>query len=335
MMNKKAVAECLRSIGARNTSINAFTYVRPSSELVDAANQADNRAARGGGRGALDGVVVAVKDNLCVKGLPLTCASNALRDTLAPYNATVVERLIAAGCIVAGKTNMDEFGMGSTSTHSRFGPVKNPLNIERVAGGSSGGSAAAVAAGMAEIALGSDTGGSVRLPAAYCGLFGFKPSYGAFSRWGLVSYASSLDTVGVFARSADRIADVIDAISGKDPKDSTSCDILKHDADIDFTKLRIGVPQEYFVDGLSLQSKMAWEECIQTFKSKGAKVIPVSLPYTSVALPTYYVIALAEASSNLARFSGTFFGDSAAKKLDSVMNYRTRGLGMRSRSALS
>ncbi|KAJ3217958.1 hypothetical protein HDU67_006986 [Dinochytrium kinnereticum] len=330
MASSRAVQRCMKAIKLHNPSINAFNHVCDSAEALAAASEADDRLAKGASRGPLDGVPIAIKDNICVRGMPLTCASAILRgrsDTISPYSATVVEKLVKAGCIPLGKTNLDEFGMGSNTTHTVFGPVRNPRSLAHVAGGSSGGSAAAVASGMVDIALGSDTGGSVRLPASYCGVFALKPSYGMFSRWGLVSYASSLDTIGILASSTKHIANVLEVMAGRDTKDSTSCDIPRNTKEVNFREMRVGVPSEYFVDGLSVESKRAWDHCIRMFEEKGATIVPVSLPHTSSALPAYYIIALAEASSNLSRYNGTFYGDPEATEMDTVTDYRTRGFG--------
>ncbi|CAO3591234.1 unnamed protein product [Absidia cylindrospora] len=279
---------------------------------------------------------IAVKDNFCTSTLPTTCGSNMLKDFMSPYDATVVELMSQAGAKLIGKTNMDEFGMGSANIYSDSGPVKNPWDYKsnhtalddpsqmRVAGGSSGGSAAAVAMNMCTVALGSDTGGSVRLPAAYCGVVGYKPSYGQLSRNGLVAYANSLDTVGLLGQSVQDISAVYNVISRYDEKDPTSIPvdlrtkIVEQENELlqnwqvsvagDLSGLRVGIPNEYYVDQLSSEVLDTWRNGIQSLRERGASIVPVSLPHTKYALPAYYIIALAEASSNLARFDGVRYG---------------------------
>ncbi|CAO3643005.1 unnamed protein product [Cunninghamella blakesleeana] len=298
---------------------------------------------------------IAVKDNFCTNNLPTTCGSNMLHDFRSPYDATVVNLIDKYGGKIVGKTNMDEFGMGSANVFSRSGPVKNPWNYQndpsifidqqkiRVAGGSSGGSAAAVAMNMCTVALGSDTGGSVRLPASYCGIFGFKPSNGQVSRNGLVAYANSLDTVGILGKNVNDIQTVFDVIAQYDDKDPSSTpielrkktmeqenELLMQWKDDDLTGLKIGIPKEYYVEPLSSEIVASWRSGIQFLKKHGASIIPISLPHTKLALPSYYIIALAEASSNLARYDGVRYGHRSNNVSDPNMIYadtRAEGFG--------
>ncbi len=260
----------------------------------------------------LKGVPVYVKDNIATTTLRTTCGSRILADYVSPYDATVVARLRKAGALIVGKTNMDEFAMGSSTENSAYGPTKNPIDPTRVPGGSSGGSAAAVASGMVRIALGSETGGSVRQPASFCGIVGVKPTYGRVSRYGLVAFASSLDQVGVFGRTVDDAALGLQAIAGPDPRDATSSPIepqAYHAAQHDSLEgLVIGRPREYFPDSLDPRIRDICDQAIERLKSLGAEVCDVSLPHTSLAIPVYYIVAPAEASSNLARFDGVRYG---------------------------
>ncbi|MGH7636050.1 MAG: Asp-tRNA(Asn)/Glu-tRNA(Gln) amidotransferase subunit GatA [Gemmatimonadaceae bacterium] len=261
----------------------------------------------------LYGVPVAIKDNIAVAGVPLTCGSRILDGYVSPFSATVIERLEDAGAVVVGKTNLDEFGMGSSTEHSAYGPTRNPLAPQRVPGGSSGGSAAAVAAGVVPIALGSETGGSVRQPAAFCGIVGLKPTYGRVSRYGLVAYGSSLDQVGVFATNVADADLGLRVIAGRDARDATSADVPPPAPDpcAEPESLRgvvIGVPREYFPPDLDPGIARACERAVDRLRELGADVRDVSLPHTSQAIPAYYIIAPAEASSNLARFDGVRYG---------------------------
>lgn len=293
---------------------NAFTFQPDVTHTSTSAS-----------RGALAGKAIAVKDNICTADMPTTCSSKILQDFNPPYDATCVRLLREAGASIAGKTNCDEFGMGSLNVHSAYGPVVNPLSEAgqpRSAGGSSGGSAAAVAARLCFAALGTDTGGSIRLPAAYCGVVGLKPSYGMISRWGVVSYADSLDCVGVLARTVADTKTVFDALSVYDVRDPTSVPqdlresahaasvarLSKLDSDSSLVGLRIGIPQEYFPAELSQTSLKPFLALLSALKSRGAQLLPVSLPNTSYALSAYYVLASAEASSNLSRYDGVRYG---------------------------
>jgi aspartyl-tRNA(Asn)/glutamyl-tRNA(Gln) amidotransferase subunit A len=298
--------------------LNAFLHVAEEAALQAAAD-IDRRAARGDQLGPLAGVPIAVKDALCTVDQPTTCASRMLtRDGTSgqgwrsPYDATVVERLRAAGAILVGKTNMDEFAMGSSNENSAFGAAKNPWDTTRIPGGSSGGSAVAVAARMTPGALGSDTGGSIRQPAAHCGIVGIKPSYGRVSRYGLVAFASSLDQVGPFATDVRSAARLLTVIAGTDSHDSTTArtPVGAYEAacDRDVKGLRIGIPEEYFVGGLDPDVELNVRNAIEALERAGCHLKPVSLPHTRYGVATYYVIATAEASSNLARFDGVRFG---------------------------
>ncbi len=265
----------------------------------------------------LAGVPVVVKDNVATLELPTTCGSRLLEGYVSPFEATAVSRLRAAGAVVVGKTNMDEFGMGSSTEHSAYGPARNPHDVRRVPGGSSGGSAAAVAAGAVRIALGSETGGSVRQPAAFCGVVGVKPTYGRVSRYGLVAYASSLDQIGVFGRTVADAALALHAIAGRDPLDATCTDtdvpdypraVAPWPDERPLAGLRVGLPREYFPDSLDARLRARLDAAVARLRDLGADVRELSLPHTEYAIPAYYVIAPAEASSNLARFDGVRFG---------------------------
>jgi len=284
----------------------------------------------------LAGVPVMVKDNIATIDLPSTCGSRILEGYVSPFEATAVTRLREAGAVIVGKTNMDEFGMGSSTEHSAYGPTRNPLDPSRVPGGSSGGSAAAVAAGAVRIALGSETGGSVRQPAAFCGVVGVKPTYGRVSRHGLVAFASSLDQVGVFGRTVDDAALALEVIAGLDPLDATSSDMpvpsyrggSAHVSDgLPLRDVRIGLPKEYFPETLGAETRSRLDAAVDSLKIAGARVESVSLSHTSLAIPTYYVLAPAEASSNLARFDGVRFGRRADRDGLRETYERTRAEG--------
>ena len=260
----------------------------------------------------LGGLAIAVKDNICTKDLQTTCGSRILHNYRAHYDATAIKRLNQAGAIVIGKTNMDEFAMGSSNESSAFGPARNPWDTSRVPGGSSGGSAVAVASGVVRAALGSETGGSVRQPASLCGIIGFKPTYGRISRFGLVAFASSLDNIGIFGRTASDVAGVLGVIAGRDEMDSTSADVVVPDfrggLDTDITGTRIGVPRALFGEGLDDEVRNVVEKSIDNFRSLGAEIVDVELPYAKYGIAVYYIIATAEASSNLARYDGVRYG---------------------------
>ena len=295
----------------RAEDLNAFITIDREGAM-EKARDMDARQRTGEPLGKLAGIPIAHKDIFCTRGQLTTCGSKILNNFVSPYDATVVERLAAAGAIAVGKTNMDEFAMGSSTEHSHYGPVRNPWDRTRVPGGSSGGSAAAVATGLALAATGTDTGGSVRQPAALCGITGIKPSYGRVSRFGMVAFASSLDQAGVFTRSARDAAQVLDVMCGYDPKDSTSLDVAPPECmsqlDAPLNGLRIGVPAEYFTTGLDSAVGDVVQQALRRFESLGAKLIDVSLPNSESAIACYYVIAPAEASSNLSRFDGVRYG---------------------------
>ncbi len=288
-------------------NIDAFITVTAQAAMAK-AEEIDAKIAAGQPTGAMAGVPYAMKDNICTKGILTTCASRMLENFTPPYSATVYSRLQLADGLLMGKTNMDEFAMGSSTENSYFKTTKNPWDTSRVPGGSSGGSAAAVAAREVPVALGSDTGGSIRQPASYCGVLGMKPTYGAVSRNGVVPMASSLDQVGAFARTVDDMALIYSAICGRDIKDATSkdCDIKTYGEGIKGIKL--GLPKQYFEDGIRADVREAVYKAVEDLKTLGAEVVEISLPSTEYALAAYYIIASAEASSNMARFDGLKYG---------------------------
>ena len=290
-----------------NETLNAFLEIDRDGALAR-ADELDKLASSQN----LHGMPVAIKDNICVRGLQTSCGSRILGDYHPPYNATVIERLTNAGAIVIGKTNCDEFAMGSSNENSAFGPVRNPWDTTKVPGGSSGGSAAAVAAGIVPVALGSDTGGSVRQPASLCGVIGLKPTYGRNSRYGLVAFASSLDQVGVFARNVSDAARVLGVIAGRDERDATTADMPVPDytqaLTTDIKGARIGFPQALFAAGLDDDVAKTVRSVVDTYRELGAEIVDVVLPHARYAIAVYYIIATAEASSNLARFDGVRYG---------------------------
>src|SRR5271154_3583983 len=298
-------------IGAQNSEINSFLALSRDRAMAQAA-KIDGLAANGEALPALAGVPVGIKDVLVMQGAPATAGSLILKGYRPPYDATAVTKLEAAGAILLGKLNCDEFAMGSSNENSAYGPVLNPRALDRVPGGSSGGSAAAVAADFAVATLGTDTGGSIRQPAAFCGVVGVLPTYGRVSRYGLIAFASSLDRVGPLAKSVGDAAAVLQVIAGHDVMDATSSNRPVDDYVGGLMKsvegLRIGVPEEYFGEGLDQEIRRAIDATIDGLKMVGCVVKPVSLPHTKYAIPTYYVIATAEASSNLSRFDGVRFG---------------------------
>jgi aspartyl-tRNA(Asn)/glutamyl-tRNA(Gln) amidotransferase subunit A len=327
-----ALAEAHYSaIAAGDGEINSFLALSQERALAQAA-KIDGMAARGEELPALAGVPVGIKDVLAMRGAPATAGSLILKGYRPPYDATAVARLEAAGAVVLGKLNCDEFAMGSSNENSAYGPVKNPRALDRVPGGSSGGSAAAVAAGFAVASLGTDTGGSIRQPAAFCGVVGVLPTYGRVSRYGLIAFASSLDRVGPLTRNVTDAATVLQVLAGKDERDATSSDRPVDDyvgaLATPVEGLRVGVPAEYFGEGLDPEIRAGVEKAIDGLKAAGCVVFPVSLPHTQFAIPTYYVIATAEASSNLSRFDGVRFGLRAAESNTlSAMFKKTRDEG--------
>jgi aspartyl-tRNA(Asn)/glutamyl-tRNA(Gln) amidotransferase subunit A len=302
---------CFQQIEAQNPAINAYLATSPERALRAAA-AVDQLAAQGAPLPALAGVPIGVKDVLVMKGSPATAGSRILEGYRPPYDATVVKRLEAAGAVLVGKLNCDEFAMGSSNENSGYGPVRNPVALDRVPGGSSGGSAAAVAAGMAVATLGTDTGGSIRQPASFCGVVGLLPTYGRVSRYGLIAFASSLDRVGPVTRCVKDAAILLGVIAGHDPLDATSATAPVPDyvqaLEQPVKGLRVGVPAEYFADGLDPEVRSAVESAIESLRTAGCSIHPVSLPHTRYAVPTYYLVATAEASANLARFDGVRYG---------------------------
>ena len=327
----------LQGIEALNPRLNAFITVS-HSKAVDQARKADDAIARGDIR-PLTGIPLAVKDLFCTEGVRTTAGSLILERFVPPYESTVTANLLADGAVFLGKTNLDEFAMGSSNMTSAFGPVENPWKRRQdaeavlVPGGSSGGSAAAVAARLAMGATGTDTGGSIRQPASFCGLVGVKPSYGRCSRWGVVAFASSLDHPGPFARSVRDGAILLKSMAGHDPKDSTSADRAVPDYEAACKRgvkgLRIGVPREYRVDGMPAEIEALWQQGISWLRDAGAEIVDVSLPHTQYGLATYYIVAPAEASSNLARYDGVRFGlrKDGAELSDMYGNTRAAGFG--------
>jgi aspartyl-tRNA(Asn)/glutamyl-tRNA(Gln) amidotransferase subunit A len=319
---EEITASYLETIG--KSRINGFTTV------WDKALEVAKGIDKDGNRGPLAGVPIAIKENISTTGLSTTCSSKILQGYVPPYDAHVIEKLKAAGAVILGKTNMDEFAMGTSTESSCYGPTLNPWDTGRVPGGSSGGSAAVVAAGEAPLSLGSDTGGSVRCPAAFCGVVGLKPTYGAVSRYGLISYANSLEQIGPMATTVTDIAILMDVIGGYDHRDSTS--IKKENTYIDSLKddvkgLKIGVPEEYFGEGIDAGVKKTVWDAIGKYEDMGASWKKVSMPHTKYALASYYIIAMSEASSNLARFDGTRYGLRVEGENWHIMASKTRAQG--------
>jgi aspartyl-tRNA(Asn)/glutamyl-tRNA(Gln) amidotransferase subunit A len=326
------LSEHLERIDNVDDHVKAFLRLTPALATEQAA--AADSALKSGDAGPLAGIPLAVKDVLCVRGIETTAGSQILRGFKPPYTGTAVSRLFAAGAVMVGVTNCDEFAMGSSTENSGYFPTHNPWSLDRVPGGSSGGSAAAVAAGEAVAALGSDTGGSIRQPAALCGVVGMKPTYGRVSRYGLIAFASSLDQIGPFARSVEDCAILLEAMAGRDPLDATSSDRandVRRDFDAGVKGMRLGVPREYYeVDGIEPGVKAAIDKAIDALRREGAEIVDVKLPHTDYGLAAYYIIAPAECSSNLARFDGVRFGLSdqdAANITDAYMRTRREGFG--------
>eukprot|EP00943_MAST-04B_sp_MAST-4B-sp1_P004084 g4084.t1 len=325
---------CADNIANKNVVNNAYIKIFSSHTIDEAVNKSNENINNGCAR-PLEGLTIAIKDNFCVEGHNTTAGSKMLENFIAPYNASIVNSLKENGAILMGKTNMDEFGMGSYNIHSFFGPVRNPLDLNRCAGGSSGGSAAAVASNTCAVAIGSDTGGSIRLPAAYCGVVGIKPAYGHVSRWGLIPYANSLDTPGVLCKHLIDGMEVLNCIDGFDEKDSTSAACIgngndrndnhkhilysylelleqedkKEQANINCLQgINIGIPNEFYVEELPASILKTWKDAIKKLNAYGANIVEISLPTVKHALPAYYIIALAEAASNLAKYDGVRYG---------------------------
>jgi aspartyl-tRNA(Asn)/glutamyl-tRNA(Gln) amidotransferase subunit A len=331
----KAADVCRAALGRIEElgRLNAFLTVTPDTAL-ERAEALDRAAEAGDPLPQLAGAVIAVKDNIVIRDVRTTAGSRILYNYKPPYTATVIERLERAGAIIVGKTNCDEFAMGSSTENSAYGPVQNPWDTSRVPGGSSGGSAVAVAAGMAMAALGSDTGGSIRQPASLTGVVGLKPSYGRVSRYGLIAFGSSLDQIGPLANSVEDAARILGVIAGRDHMDSTSLDLEVPDylqaLGRDARGLRVGVPREYYGEGLDPEVRASIEAALDRLKELGAEIVRVSLPHTEYAVPVYYLIATAEASSNLARFDGVRYGfraEEAATLKEMYSRTRDQGFG--------
>jgi aspartyl-tRNA(Asn)/glutamyl-tRNA(Gln) amidotransferase subunit A len=322
---------CLDRIVAVDNQVRAFLAIDDQSAL-EQARAADERGGRASHGGlALQGIPLAIKDVISTEGLTTTCGSKMLEEYVPPYDATVIKRLKNSGAVLLGKTNCDEFAMGSSTENSAYFPTRNPWDLARVPGGSSGGSAAAVAAAEAPGALGTDTGGSIRQPAALCGVSGLKPTYGRVSRYGLVAFGSSLDQIGPFARTARDCAILLGTIAGHDPLDATSAPqpVADYTAALtgDVRRLKVGVPREYFIEGLDPGVEACVRAAIDTLRDAGAEIVEVSLPHTKYALPVYYIIAPAEASSNLARYDGVRYGLHVPDETYWDALEKTRGLG--------
>ncbi|RLT91317.1 MULTISPECIES: Asp-tRNA(Asn)/Glu-tRNA(Gln) amidotransferase subunit GatA [unclassified Ketobacter] len=320
----------LDRIKQHDPAVNSFITVTEEQALAQAKAADQRRAA--GNAAPLTGVPIAHKDIFCTQGIKTSCASKMLDNFIAPYNATVVEKMADAGMVTLGKTNMDEFAMGSSNETSYYGPVKNPWQTEHVSGGSSGGSAAAVAARLTPAATGTDTGGSIRQPASLCGITGLKPTYGRVSRWGMIAFASSLDQGGPMTQTAEDAALLMNAMAGFDPKDSTSTDIEVPDYTASLTQpldgLRIGLPRQFFEQGLDADVGKVVQEAIALYEKLGATLVDIELPNTHLSIPAYYVVAPAEASSNLSRFDGVRFGYRCKDPADLEDLYkRSRGEG--------
>ncbi|HMD32193.1 MAG TPA: Asp-tRNA(Asn)/Glu-tRNA(Gln) amidotransferase subunit GatA [Candidatus Acidoferrales bacterium] len=327
---RELAGEFYARIESENPRLNAFLALSPERAYAQ-ADAIDAKIARGEPLPALAGVPVALKDVLSTRGTETTAGSKILKGYVPPYDATAIERLDRAGAILLGKTNCDEFAMGSSNENSAYGPVHNPAALDRVPGGSSGGSAAAVAAGLAVAALGTDTGGSIRQPGALCGVPAFMPTYGRVSRYGLIAFASSLDRIGPFARSVEDVARVMEVIAGRDPLDATSAGhaVPSYLAEIDqpVKGLRLGIPSEYFGEGLDSAIREKVERGIARLKDLGCIPTPIEMRHTACAIPTYYLVATAEASSNLARFDGVRYGLRASGGTLADMYRKTRGQG--------
>lgn len=330
----------LAKIKKENKKINAFLNI--SEELaLSQAKEIDTLISQKREIPFLAGVPCAIKDNILVKGIPCTAGSKILEDYIAPYDATVIKKLKNQKVVILGKTNLDEFAMGSSTENSAFGPTKNPHDLTRVPGGSSGGSAAAVAADLSVFSLGSDTGGSIREPAAFCGVVGLKPTYGAVSRYGLIAFASSLDQIGPIANTVEDVKIIFEAIKEKDSLDSTSVgpeirmETSSAHRSLEIRNLKIGIPREYFVKGIDPEVEKVVRQAIKRYEEMGAKIVEVSLPHTEYALPCYYIIAPSEASANLARYDGIKYGLSKTKNqtsenknlLDVYLKSREEGFG--------
>ncbi|HEY8839465.1 MAG TPA: Asp-tRNA(Asn)/Glu-tRNA(Gln) amidotransferase subunit GatA [Candidatus Dormibacteraeota bacterium] len=332
LSSKDLLSEHMMRIENVDGVVKAF--LRTTPQLASEQAAAADRALKAGEAGPLAGIPLAIKDVLCVEGVETTAGSQILRGYKPPYTGTAVRRLFDAGAVMVGVTNCDEFAMGSSTENSSYFPTHNPWDLERVPGGSSGGSASAVAAGEAVVSLGTDTGGSIRQPAALCGVVGMKPTYGRVSRYGLIAFASSLDQIGPFGRSVEDCAILLEAMAGHDPLDATSSDHpndVRRDFDAGVQGMRLGVPREYYdVEGIEPGVKAAIDKALDALRRAGAEVVDVTLPHTDYGLAAYYIIAPAECSSNLARFDGVRYGMSdqdAANITDAYMQARREGFG--------
>jgi aspartyl-tRNA(Asn)/glutamyl-tRNA(Gln) amidotransferase subunit A len=335
--SRELIESIFSRIDKTEKKIKAYVTIT-SDEAIKASEEADrilhdSRFTIHDSR-LLLGIPLAIKDNICIDGIRATCSSKILENFIPPYDSTVTKRLKDAGYILLGKTNMDEFAMGSSTENSAFGPTRNPWDLDRIPGGSSGGSAAAVASDECIAALGSDTGGSIRQPAACCGVVGLKPTYGRVSRYGLVAFASSLDQIGTITKDVEDSAILMNIIGGHDPLDSTSADIPLPDfrkaLNKDIKGLRVGIPEEYFIEGMDKEVEQAIREAIKVIEGLGAKAVKISLPHTGYAIATYYILATSEASSNLARYDGVKYGFRTEKNndlLDMYMKTRNQGFG--------
>ena len=327
---RELAADFYKKIDARNTELNAFLTLCPERAYAQ-ADKTDSLVAAGKPLPPLAGVPIAIKDVISTRGVTTTCGSKILQNYKPPYDATAVARLEAAGAVILGKTNCDEFAMGSSNENSAYGPVKNPVDLERVPGGSSGGSAAVVAAGLAVASLGTDTGGSIRQPGALCGIPAMMGSYGRVSRYGLIAFASSLDRIGPFANSVSDVAAILQAIAGRDPNDSTSTTASVPQYVAELSKpvkgLRIGIPKDYFAEGMDSAVREKVESGIELLKKLGCVPVEIRMPHTDYAIATYYIIATAEASSNLARYDGVRYGLRIDDPTLIGMYRKTRGAG--------
>jgi aspartyl-tRNA(Asn)/glutamyl-tRNA(Gln) amidotransferase subunit A len=329
---RAVIESSLNAAESLNETLNAFLQIDSAGALKHA--EEIDAAQPGASNGALAGIPIAIKDNICVRGLQTSCGSRILGPYHAPYDATAIERLNASGAVIIGKTNCDEFAMGSSNENSAFGPVRNPWDTERVPGGSSGGSAAAVAAGIVPVALGSETGGSVRQPASLCGIVGLKPTYGRISRYGLVAFGSSLDQIGIFGQTARDVAAVLGVIAGRDSHDATSADVAVPDYAAEISMglegARIGVPRELFGEGLDEEVRASVESAIEAYREMGARIVEIELPHAKYCIAVYYIIATAEASSNLARYDGVRYGfraEEAGELREMYRRTRDEGFG--------
>ena len=320
--SREITESLFKRIEKKEKTLNAYITTAKESALKQADN-ADEGFRSGKDMPLLAGIPIAVKDILCTRGMRTTCGSKILENFIPTYNATAVERVLKEGAVIIGKTNMDEFGMGSSTENSIAGPARNPVDPQLVAGGSSGGSAAAVASGEAILALGTDTGGSIRQPSAFCGTTGLKPTYGRVSRYGVIAYASSLDQVGPIGRTAEDCAMLLNVIAGHDSLDSTSADLKRPDflqaVKKDIRGLKAGLPKEYFIEGLDRGIKKKIDEAVKLLEKNGVEIIEISLPHTKYAVSVYYLIATAEASSNLARYDGVKYGFRSGDDIDDVI----------------